>query len=130
MLYMYSCSRATTFSASALYHSTQQWFRPVVQQRHSEERKRPLPPVRPRKRSRPEQQLVHREVEIPVRSSRHSVHPVDPWIPHEQTIGPICWVEEGDGVLLEIAVVDEVVGIGLHSISNPSLAVIVDRALC
>jgi len=46
------------------------------------------------------------EVKITVCAGAESVDPVDTGIANEQGVGSVLWVEEADGVLFDVTVVD------------------------
>ena len=94
---------------------------PTIRQRHAIQHKRPDPQIHAPLLARRAEQLVLREVEIPVCADAHRVRPVDPWIPYKRLHRPVGRVERDDRVGLDAARVHEPVRVALQPVRDALL---------
>lgn len=107
----------------------QQHLRPIPRQPHPKQLIRLLPPIRPRVKALTPPELVLREVQVPIRRHRQRVRPPDARVPDERRKRPVVRGEDSDALRLDVAAVDQPVGVGFQPVADALGAVVDDRGL-
>jgi hypothetical protein len=77
---------------------------------------------------RPSPELILREVDVPVEPNKHSVSPDKSRVADESVKQTGLGIKVGNGVVLEVAGVDEAVRVGVHAVLEPGFAAVLDCA--
>lgn len=98
-------------------------------QRHPQQRIRPLPPIRARRKHLRKRQLIIRKIQVPVPPHTQRIHPINPLIPHKQNIARILGIKRSNRIRLRNTMINHIIGIRLQTIRNPRFTPVLYRCL-